>query len=242
MPSCPPSLTSEKPAVASMKWGERRACVPALYRNQYINKVAPLTAECASLRRECTRGGFCNFMHLKPISRELRRELYGRRRKGYKPFLFLHSASKSNGFVTHLVNSFAVSTAAATGLGLDRERGGLAPGTEAGEAAATTRDVAPETENAPGDSEPQAMTTCLSLPLYQPPLPPPQVFLSLYPSRFTLGLIERYLIEAVTALMNLFFLYFWKWFQPPLNWTFVLKMSDSWVCLLTHQGPSPAWI
>lgn len=32
---------------------------------------------------ECTRGGFCNFMHLKPISRELRRELYGRRRKRY---------------------------------------------------------------------------------------------------------------------------------------------------------------
>ncbi|XP_019642788.1 PREDICTED: splicing factor U2AF 35 kDa subunit-like [Branchiostoma belcheri] len=30
---------------------------------------------------ECTRGGFCNFMHLKPISRELRRELYGRRRR-----------------------------------------------------------------------------------------------------------------------------------------------------------------
>ncbi|ESO89410.1 hypothetical protein LOTGIDRAFT_125122 [Lottia gigantea] len=30
---------------------------------------------------ECTRGGFCNFMHLKPISRELRRELYSRRRK-----------------------------------------------------------------------------------------------------------------------------------------------------------------
>uniref|UniRef100_A0A8C2FN46 Splicing factor U2AF 35 kDa subunit n=1 Tax=Cyprinus carpio TaxID=7962 RepID=A0A8C2FN46_CYPCA len=32
----------------------------------------------------CTRGGFCNFMHLKPISRELRRELYGRRRKRYR--------------------------------------------------------------------------------------------------------------------------------------------------------------
>jgi len=27
---------------------------------------------------ECTRGGFCNFMHLKPISRELRRKLYNR--------------------------------------------------------------------------------------------------------------------------------------------------------------------
>ncbi|ESO02259.1 hypothetical protein HELRODRAFT_184981 [Helobdella robusta] len=30
---------------------------------------------------ECTRGGFCNFMHLKPISRELRRELYGRSKR-----------------------------------------------------------------------------------------------------------------------------------------------------------------
>merc|ERR1712025_358070 len=28
---------------------------------------------------ECTRGGFRNFMHLKPISRELRRKLYGRK-------------------------------------------------------------------------------------------------------------------------------------------------------------------
>uniref|UniRef100_A0A671T691 U2 small nuclear RNA auxiliary factor 1 n=1 Tax=Sinocyclocheilus anshuiensis TaxID=1608454 RepID=A0A671T691_9TELE len=32
----------------------------------------------------CTRGGFCNFMHLKPISRELRRERYGRHRKRYR--------------------------------------------------------------------------------------------------------------------------------------------------------------
>jgi splicing factor U2AF subunit len=31
---------------------------------------------------ECTRSGFCNFMHLKPISRELRREFYGRSRSG----------------------------------------------------------------------------------------------------------------------------------------------------------------
>merc|ERR1711928_159934 len=31
---------------------------------------------------ECTRGGFCNFMHLKPISRELRRRMYGRKRGG----------------------------------------------------------------------------------------------------------------------------------------------------------------
>lgn len=31
---------------------------------------------------ECTRSGFCNFMHLKPISRELRRYLYSRRKKG----------------------------------------------------------------------------------------------------------------------------------------------------------------
>lgn len=30
---------------------------------------------------ECARGDFCNFMHLKPISRELRRKLYGKRRR-----------------------------------------------------------------------------------------------------------------------------------------------------------------
>lgn len=32
------------------------------------------------LFRECTRSGFCNFMHLKPISRDLRRYLYNRKR------------------------------------------------------------------------------------------------------------------------------------------------------------------
>ncbi|XP_074162833.1 splicing factor U2AF 26 kDa subunit isoform X4 [Sminthopsis crassicaudata] len=36
---------------------------------------------------ECTRGGFCNFMHLRPISRDLCRHLYGRgpRRRGSSP-------------------------------------------------------------------------------------------------------------------------------------------------------------
>ena len=33
---------------------------------------------------ECTRGGFCNFMHLKPISRELRRKLYARSKKRFR--------------------------------------------------------------------------------------------------------------------------------------------------------------
>jgi splicing factor U2AF subunit len=32
--------------------------------------------------RECTFNGLCNYMHLKPISRELRRYLYSRRRRG----------------------------------------------------------------------------------------------------------------------------------------------------------------
>ncbi|BHF75572.1 Splicing factor U2AF 26 kDa subunit [Sparganum proliferum] len=32
---------------------------------------------------ECVRGGFCNFMHLKPISRELCRRLYSRSRQRY---------------------------------------------------------------------------------------------------------------------------------------------------------------
>uniref|UniRef100_A0A8C5NVH5 U2 small nuclear RNA auxiliary factor 1-like 4 n=1 Tax=Jaculus jaculus TaxID=51337 RepID=A0A8C5NVH5_JACJA len=34
---------------------------------------------------ECTRGGFCNFMHLRPISRNLRRQLYGRRPRRRSP-------------------------------------------------------------------------------------------------------------------------------------------------------------
>lgn len=52
---------------------------------------------------------------------------------------------------------------AATGPGLGRERGGLVRGTEVGEVAVTTRDVAPETESVQDGSEPQAMTTCPSL-------------------------------------------------------------------------------
>lgn len=42
---------------------------------------------------ECTRSGFCNFMHLKPISRDLRRYLYSRRRGGRGS----RSRSKSRG-------------------------------------------------------------------------------------------------------------------------------------------------
>merc|ERR1712154_530977 len=46
-------------------------------------ELSPVTdfreACCQYEMGECVRSGFCNFMHLKPISRELRRELYGRR-------------------------------------------------------------------------------------------------------------------------------------------------------------------
>jgi len=34
---------------------------------------------------DCNKGGFCNFMHLKPISRDLQRKLYGRRRRDSPP-------------------------------------------------------------------------------------------------------------------------------------------------------------
>jgi len=49
---------------------------------------------------ECTRAGFCNFMHLKPISRDLRRELYsrvigeGRRKRGKRK---IKPAAEQNG-------------------------------------------------------------------------------------------------------------------------------------------------
>lgn len=52
-----------------------------LRANRYSVDLGVSTVSLEFCFRECTRGGFCNFMHLKPISRELRRELYGRRRK-----------------------------------------------------------------------------------------------------------------------------------------------------------------
>lgn len=144
-----------------------------------------------SLHRECTRGGFCNFMHLKPISRELRRELYGRRRKRYKLCM---SGTSLNLRMFHILSRFLIlyflTPTAASGLGLGQETGGLArgTGTETGtgveEAAVTMRDVAPETENVRGDSELRAVTTC-------PPCVHPCLFLSLYPCRSVLGLTER---------------------------------------------------
>eukprot|EP00123_Amoebidium_parasiticum_P014071 comp22310_c0_seq1/m.33134 comp22310_c0_seq1/g.33134 ORF comp22310_c0_seq1/g.33134 comp22310_c0_seq1/m.33134 type:complete len:218 (-) comp22310_c0_seq1:244-897(-) len=33
---------------------------------------------------ECNRGGFCNFMHVKPISKDLRRQLFGSRSRGFE--------------------------------------------------------------------------------------------------------------------------------------------------------------
>ncbi|XP_062499411.1 splicing factor U2AF 26 kDa subunit-like [Corticium candelabrum] len=49
---------------------------------------------------ECTRGGFCNFMHLKPISKDLRRKLFGSRPmrgrgRGGRGGRFNHSRSRS---------------------------------------------------------------------------------------------------------------------------------------------------
>jgi len=42
-------------------------------QEHYHNFFEEVFIEC-----ECTRAGFCNFMHLKPISRDLRRDLYKR--------------------------------------------------------------------------------------------------------------------------------------------------------------------
>ena len=86
------SQTSERLAAASMRWGQ----CPSLFQRDFQKvfnswslphmKMCPhirpvIALSCLCVCRECTRGGFCNFMHLKPISRELRRELYGRSRR-----------------------------------------------------------------------------------------------------------------------------------------------------------------
>ncbi|TFJ98019.1 von Willebrand factor A domain-containing protein 7-like [Platysternon megacephalum] len=53
-------------------------------------KLSPVTDFRESCCRqyemgECTHGGFCNFMHLRPMSRELHRQLYGRSQRAPSP-------------------------------------------------------------------------------------------------------------------------------------------------------------
>lgn len=152
-------------------------------------------------------------MHLKPISRELRRELYGRRRKRYKHIRYkLHLSACVGVFLIEIHHRSFFTSSAVTGLDLDQERGDLAQGTEVeeAEAAATTRDAAPETESVQDVSEPQAMTTRPSLPRSIPSL-----FFKFVP--FQLHSRTNWEVpdfEAVTALMNMFFLDFWKWLSP----------------------------
>lgn len=96
-------------------------------------------------------------MHLKPISRELRRELYGRRKKGYSSLLLLLCVCT----VGMQSNSFFTSTDA-TGLaqGIDD----LAQETETGaEGAATATGAAPETDSAQADSDLSVMANFLFL-------------------------------------------------------------------------------
>ncbi|KAL1776972.1 splicing factor U2AF 35 kDa subunit isoform X3, partial [Sigmodon hispidus] len=49
--------------------------------HEELSPVTDFREACCHQYEICTRGGFCNFMHLKPFSRGLQRELYGRLRK-----------------------------------------------------------------------------------------------------------------------------------------------------------------
>lgn len=51
-----------------------------LFLLKYVINTTFPKEEISYFYRECTRSGFCNFMHLKPISRELRRYLYSRKK------------------------------------------------------------------------------------------------------------------------------------------------------------------
>jgi len=74
-----------------VKESSAKPCVESL-NNRWYNG-APIKAELSPVTDfreaccrqyemgECTRAGFCNFMHLKPISKDLRRKLYGRKMK-----------------------------------------------------------------------------------------------------------------------------------------------------------------
>lgn len=82
-------LVQERTSLSGTRWeGKQLPKYKAVFVHTLGNTYGffVLTREqCTNYRdhsRECTRSGFCNFMHLRPISRELRKELYGRKRGG----------------------------------------------------------------------------------------------------------------------------------------------------------------
>uniref|UniRef100_H2LYA0 U2 small nuclear RNA auxiliary factor 1 n=1 Tax=Oryzias latipes TaxID=8090 RepID=H2LYA0_ORYLA len=99
----------------------------------------------------CTRGGFCNFMHLKPISRDLRRQLYGHRRKRSER----RRDSQKLEQMQPPQKKTLLSSVSAAAKDPAQETGSPAPGTEVERQNTITRGGAPETGNAPGGSEPQ---------------------------------------------------------------------------------------
>jgi splicing factor U2AF subunit len=65
-----------------------------------IADFSPVTdfreATCRQYEEDnCNRGGYCNFMHVKQISRELRRKLFGRYRRSYRRGSRSRSRSRS---------------------------------------------------------------------------------------------------------------------------------------------------
>ncbi|KAJ0234707.1 Splicing factor U2af small subunit B [Hirschfeldia incana] len=65
-----------------------------------IADFSPVTdfreATCRQYEEDhCNRGGYCNFMHAKQISRELRRKLFGRYRRSYRRVSRSRSRSRS---------------------------------------------------------------------------------------------------------------------------------------------------
>lgn len=100
-------------------------------------------------------------MHLKPISRELRRELYGRRKKGYNSYHLPYTCCSCICTDVMQSTSFFTSTAA---IGLAQGKDDLAQETETGaEEAATATGAAPETDSAQADSDLSVMANCPSL-------------------------------------------------------------------------------
>ncbi|CAF1151260.1 unnamed protein product [Adineta ricciae] len=67
------------------RWFDGRALVVDNIKwDRKLNSMAllfQLSSQYSSSKRDCPRGGFCNFMHLKPISKDLRKRLYQRRQK-----------------------------------------------------------------------------------------------------------------------------------------------------------------
>ena len=161
-------------------------------------------------------------MHLKPISRELRRELYGRRRKGYKHYVTLSPVTPTEPVWLFTVPHTLPSLPQPPQIPIERKAIPLQGQRPRGRGRPRPRETAFQRQ--------RAFRTLLShKPWLLSPWIHPHLFLSLYPARSVLVISARYPVFKLWQHRGtcFFCLFFCSWFLKltftSLNLKFLLK-------------------